>query len=543
MDRPTVTPLERAVDPLEDYFDSGLFGFIGGGISRTPPVLGQDPVSVSLLLNEHVRFERPGRFRLFVMSGRVHPVDEFSPLPVTSNAVDVEILPADPSWERRQIAGSVATLRDGGDGTELAPCRVLRFLGTPDYPVRARFLRNLAFLNWLTRHPDHTASAGTPVASPEVRRNAHDASVDESFEDLADALATKEGLALAISAMTLIGHVRSGGPESLPPAVEAQRSRLPAVFDLLTEEEQLSLLDYDWRAIRHRGLLPVLRRILDQPPTGPARREPVRDAALRRLYELAPAEGRRRILRKIRSGDSTMDAATLGMLPDATLPELEHELMTRLETAPDEDLTGELLARYASAAVLPRMVRWLRANLGERACRPLHALLAYAVRLNPDEGLPLVREALSRRARTGCYETVLQEVAALHADPGLAALAMEALEDANHQVVQSAARTLQDHGTAEARDALWNQLTRRYAQAVNQGRNPADKRLRELSWSGWRTQQILAHALAEGQGWRLELADLSRLRDHVHDATKVELTVRLLAPGRTVLQGRTSLPQ
>lgn len=575
VDRPIVAPSEATIDPLEDYFHSGIFGFIGGGISRPPTVLGQDPVAVSMVLNEHVRFERPGRFRLFVVSGRLHSVGEFSPLPVTSNVVDVDIVPADPAWEQRRIAESTRALRDGGDGAAVdAACRFLRFLGTtaavdaildhypvvsrscryafslglrgappafrahiaremtlrltlPDYPVRSSYLGALAFLNWMARHPDHAASAGTPLASSEARRSAHDAKLDESFEDLADALPAKEGRALAISAMTLIRHRGLPVPETLRRKAEVLRPRLPAVFDLLADKEQHTLLDYNWGAIRHPGLLPVLRRIVDRPAGNPRRREPVRDAALRRLYEMAPAEGRRRILREIRSGDSTLDVATLGMLPDPTLPELESELLTQLETAPDADLPGRLLARYASSAVLPGVVRWLRASLDGRACRPLHALLAYSLRLSPDDGLPLVREALSRRSGTGCYRSVLKNVADLHSHPGLAALATEALEDADPEVVRNAAETLQDHGTAEAKGALWNQLTQRYAQAVRQGRDPADRRLSELSRSGWRTQRALADALADGQGWRLDLDELSRLRDHVHEADRQQLTTRM----------------
>ena len=59
------------------------------------------------------------------------------------------------------------------------------------------------------------------------------------------------------------------------------------------------------------------------------------------------------------------------------------------------------------------------------------------------------------------------------------------------------------------------------------GRDPADKRLSELSWFGWRTQRALADALADGQGWRLDLDELSRLRDHVHEADEQQLTIRM----------------
>ena len=217
-----------------------------------PEVLGQEPVSASLVLNEHLRFNRPGRYRLFVVSNRVEPVDQYAGLSVASNVIDLEILPADASWQQRLTAEAVAALRNDGDTTELeAACRVLRFVGTaeaviaildhyplraarscqhefsfgligappslmdyaaremmlrlrdPHYPIRPRFLRDLAFLTYLTQHPDYAVSAGTPLAAWADRRSAYDRILEQCVEDLANAITAKEGRALAISAMTL----------------------------------------------------------------------------------------------------------------------------------------------------------------------------------------------------------------------------------------------------------------------------------------------------------------------------------------------------
>ena len=252
VDLATVTPAVGAVDPLEDYFGAGLFGFLGGGALPPPEVLGQEPVSASLVLNEHLRFNRPGRYRLFVVSNRVEPVDQYAGLSVASNVIDLEILPADASWQQRLTAEAVAALRNDGDTTELeAACRVLRFVGTaeaviaildhyplraarscqhefsfgligappslrdyaaremmlrlrdPHYPIRPRFLRDLAFLTYLTQHPDYAVSAGTPLAAWADRRSAYDRILEQCVEDLANAITAKEGRALAISAMTL----------------------------------------------------------------------------------------------------------------------------------------------------------------------------------------------------------------------------------------------------------------------------------------------------------------------------------------------------
>ncbi len=567
LDLPTVTPAAGAVDPLEDYFGAGVFGFIGGGLSTPPEFLGPESMSASLVLNEHLRFERPGRYRLFVVSRRVRPADRYAVLPVVSNVIDLELVEADPSVQQRQIAAAMAVLRADGDRTALdAACSVLRFQGTagaveaildhypravtscqsaisfglmgvpaplrehavremmlrlrdPHYPVRRQFLRDLAFLTYLTQHPDYAVSTGTPPATYVDRRNAYQEIRDRCVEDLAGAVAAKEGRALAISAVTLVANIRS---ESVERDAEVLRTRLPGVFGLLSEEEQRELLENYWRAVRHPDFLPVLREILDRPAGDSGREEPLRDAALRRLHELAPAEGRQRILQEIRSGTSTMDAATLGVLPDTTLPELDQELMTQVELSATPYLASRLLLRYASAAVLPRVLRWLRPRLDNVACPPHDALLAYLLRVSPDEGLDLIRTALSRRTR--CFQSVLKRVADLHGGSELTALAVEALEDPDTDVVRDAAETLRDYGTAAAKDALWRQLTHWHEEALGRDDRPSESvRWNQQWWVGWRLQTVLALALAEGHGWRLELEELNRVRDLAHDAVKAEL--------------------
>ncbi len=562
-----MTPAAGAVDPLEDYFGAGVFGFMGGGASAPPEFLGPESMSASLVLNEHLHFERPGRYRVFVVSRRVRPADRYAVLPVASNVIDLELVEADPSVQQRQIAAAMAVLRADGDGTALdAACSVLRFQGTagaveaildhypravtscqsaisfglmgvpaplrehavremmlrlrdPHYPVRRRFLRDLAFLTYLTQHPDYAVSTGTPPAAYADRRNAYEEIRDRCVEDLAGAVAAKEGRALAVSAVTLVANIRS---ESVEREVEVLRTRLPGVFGLLSGEEQRALLENYWRAFRHPDFLPVLREILDQPAGDSGREEPLRDAALRRLHELAPAEGRQRILQEIRSGTSTMDAGTLGVLPDSTLPELDQELMTQVELSATPDLASRLLLRYASAAVLPRVLRWLRPRLDNVACPPHDALLAYLLRVSPDEGLDLIRTALSRRTR--CFQSVLKRVADLHGGSELTALAVEALEDADADVVGNAAETLRDYGTAAAKDALWRQLTHWHEEALGRDDQPSESvRWNQQWWVGWRLQTVLALALAEGHGWRLELEELYRVRDLVHDAVKAEL--------------------
>jgi hypothetical protein len=129
-------PEDAAEDPLEDYFGSGIFGFMGGGL-RGNPELEAKPYRIELELNEWLRPTRPGRYRLYVVSGRVgrgRPSrPEPGPLPVASNVVEFEILPRDPAWEKRALAEAARVIVAKGEyEARRAACRVLRFLGTED---------------------------------------------------------------------------------------------------------------------------------------------------------------------------------------------------------------------------------------------------------------------------------------------------------------------------------------------------------------------------------------------------------------------------
>ena len=133
------------VDPSYDYYHSPVGVFFGGGLSSEWP-LDKEPFRITRELNEWWRFDKPGKYRLYVTSGRVGKSREESgrraigskPFTVTSNMVEFEILKADTDWSERQLEEAILTLDAGEAGPDHGPrdearraaCRVLRFLGT-----------------------------------------------------------------------------------------------------------------------------------------------------------------------------------------------------------------------------------------------------------------------------------------------------------------------------------------------------------------------------------------------------------------------------
>jgi len=132
-----------AVDPLAAYYAHELpQGFSGGGPHFQD--LAAQPVPIPYALNEWLRFEAPGHYRVYLTSGRVinagGPRQEpflFHGRTMASNAVDLEVLPPDPVQDAQALQQALPLFNaDGFDPRvqqdKAAAVRTVRFLGTRD---------------------------------------------------------------------------------------------------------------------------------------------------------------------------------------------------------------------------------------------------------------------------------------------------------------------------------------------------------------------------------------------------------------------------
>ena len=116
-----VEPHKGWADPLVDYrkalfksMHSGHFPMSGSGFSAKH-VLGPEPFVLSLILNDYVRFSRPGRYVLKVQDSGVTSVttglgEVPEHLVLTSNPLELAILPADSEWQQNQLRETHDTL-------------------------------------------------------------------------------------------------------------------------------------------------------------------------------------------------------------------------------------------------------------------------------------------------------------------------------------------------------------------------------------------------------------------------------------------------
>jgi hypothetical protein len=495
-----VEPVDGVTDPLLDYFATSA-GFIRGGLSSGPARLDGQSYTVGRELNEWLRFDRPGVYTVTVRSDRAldlsrQPANGQSVVPVESNPVSFEILPPDPTWEITEIRRAVELLATGRGDDHGEGCRVLRFLGTPlavreivgrlerdrtctsdytaglfiasdrrdvvrqleeglrraDQMITRQYLRTLAVLSIYADRPELRPAqtpdvmGGFPSERPLARQPALVAEAMARYADIAAAsLPDKTGDARAVTLVELLEYARST-PAGTGIDAEALRAQLAVELDQLPAYWLRGLLDYQWPLMARPEILPALRRLADGS-------DEIADLALRRLYELDPGDGRARIIAQVRNPPRHATLRTLGVLPDRELPELDDALASNVESGLT-DLPGGLLQRYASPSVVPRILSYLDDRIGRLACRPQSYALAYLLRVSPADGAALLERALALRETTGCYQSVLGDLAALLMTPELEAAALASLDDPHPRVVLGAVATLGLSDSPSARAPL-----------------------------------------------------------------------------------------
>ncbi len=169
-----IDPQDGAVDPLKDY----LLGGMGGlrGIS----VLDESPHRIVRDLNEYLRFDKPGKYRLYVISNRVErepgkdevvaPGRYLVLVPAVSNVIEFEMVPADAKWALNQFQAAISVLESKGgtnaallDEKKQSAARIIRFLGTEE---SARYMARHLDEDW---SEFHLGLMGSPYAATVLR--------------------------------------------------------------------------------------------------------------------------------------------------------------------------------------------------------------------------------------------------------------------------------------------------------------------------------------------------------------------------------------
>jgi hypothetical protein len=484
-------PTNGFADPLTLYFAATptIRGGLGGLRS-----LGQ--FSRSFDLNEWVRFDRPGSYRLYCTNTLVETGDwTGTSVPLCSQIVDLSVTEPNDAWITEQVRRALEEATSADPKERWEAVRVLRFLaapqamaplasllgqadlrlqaflglvGAPD-PSQARqallegigdptrvvndtYLRALALVS---AAPDEPVLPFDP-ADPDAYRRQYErlkaeeeSALQEAVEALSAALPLKRGRARAAACLALLQR------EADNPGL---REKLANAFTDLTEAEQIRVLGYDWEQVRCPAFAVPLEQILSRPATyerwsGPQ----LRSWAARRYLDIRPTKARSLILEDMRRARPMLAGAALLHLPDKLLPQLDDVFAAHLaDPSGDRSKLPHLIERYASKRILPDVTEYYRQREGTWACEMQERLLGYWIKHDPEAGLRAVRRAAILREHTGCFRTVLEYVLSRYYSPAAERLAISFLTD--NDVVVHVVRLLDRKGSSVIVDPLLARL-------------------------------------------------------------------------------------
>jgi hypothetical protein len=267
-------------------------------------------------------------------------------------------------------------------------------------------------------------------------------------------LSRKTGSARALSLHGLLaaGDGNQALAQRVRPALIAAWADLPA-------ETQEELIQYRWPAVAGPEMLPILRKILAEPPP-PARTQQamMRDAALKHLYELDPAAGKEAILSDLQSAHAQPGLDVITQLSKEELAAAARQAGERIANGGERALDFELLDRYGDASILPVMKASSKEKFEEWGCAPQSAMLRYFLRVSPDDGIAQVKSSLAARKPSECYRGLLNDLDDQF--PKAQQIALEALDDSDPQVARTAIFALGRWGSKDAEEVLWERLKR-----------------------------------------------------------------------------------
>lgn len=446
----SVVPAEGTSDPLFVYFNSNSF-FLGGGLTNFK-ILSDTPYVIHLNLNEWVRFDKPGNYRVTVTSQRVSDAPGGKSFyhgavqDLESNTIQVRIVEPDDAWRQSELKKILTDFDDSPPPTaalssnqRLAAATALRYLGSadaarelarhlrgeenqvdwacmfgligspnklvgyeemkrllvdPDFPVGGMFLTTIAILPL------------DPAESAEALSQQRDANWKDARSSLAAGISIKRGKALAVSLDTVLQN-----PD--PNISQEDRRKLVSTliehFSELAIEEQRRWLEERWSTVEDAAWLPTLRTMAaeyaDYPLPDAPNLLPAYDYfklsgdGLVHWYELDPEGARPAVLAEIVRRRPRYSANTLGMLPDKVLPNEERAIADHFLAADGDAVEGNLaslLNRYADAAVLPQVLPKITAKLdGLWACIPENNAVAYVQKVDPEAAKPLMERVTS----------------------------------------------------------------------------------------------------------------------------------------------------
>jgi hypothetical protein len=321
------------------------------------------------------------------------------------------------------------------------------------------------------------------------------------------------------------------------------RKQLIAKWGSLPDETRQALIRDRWPPLDGPEALPIFREIVSLPAPHFGNEGSFacygliesqcsvvtsRNAALKRIFDLDPAEGRSLILRDLSDPKAQPAISLVKLLSSAQLRPVVQQAVQRIETSnarPWDYSIVELFGDKSDLGSLEAKFKVDNDHLLKGWCVP-HAvpMLRYFLRVDPKVGAKKVQASLDARKVTGCYPTLLEDLG--KSLPTVEHLAISDLDDADLEVSTSAARALGRWGTAKAEPALWARL-RRFHQEWPTGVGEltlTDKDTSARVQALDNLETTLTHSIVIGTNWICGPEKFMRLRPLVSSQHRIDLS-------------------
>jgi hypothetical protein len=537
--------------------------------------LSPEPTRVELVLNDWVRFDRPGRYGVRVKTARVMRPDasgDWGRLgPLLTNEVVFEVAPMSAAEEEREVK-RLSALLDSAKGREerarlseelsylsgepstrekvrrfLAPAGdsgnyteglTFGLLMARDRALAVRLLEaalrdtgrpaTTQLLSMLTQlrvlldapAPDAPAppTAGPTTEAPTERRRLAERVQQEYLRELAASLPRRAGENRRATAMTVMLGLPNEAGQAASPLLAPVREILLGEFDSLHPYDREYLLRVRWEQLRDPSLAPALERILAR------ERSPqdyqLRTAALTRLLELDRQRARPFVVAELRDVNSFVDFDALTTLDDETLPEADDALLAQVRSLASGGANADftrlrqralLAARFASPAAYDGLMEAYREWGAKWPADVRGALLGYFARYNEAQAAPLVGQALEETP-PGQEQSLLVELTRSNYNDSVDALLRARLEGAEPGAVGTAAYLMALHGPAADRAPIEARLARwRGEWGVRAAELDAEGA--DVTLAVQRMVEVnLMEALLTGKSWKLSDEEAARLK-------------------------------
>ena len=491
-----VTPADGFDDPLAEFYASGV-GLAGSTLSSWHPADGQ-PLKLRALLNDRIRFTRPGDYRLVVTSSRLGRYSRQPAPALASDPISLHLEPANPEWAAAEAARAAAAIESRGSDAVREGLAVLRHLGTREAALA--LVRHHGAGGAELRFDVFTGLVASPhrtdiVQAMEARLDAgesispsfvHDLSFLRSLLDLPVRSTTPIERFHSLKTLQceylrrFIRTIARRGPSAdaigaalaaleEPPDPECRTGMGPLLADnpsvagqaflSLPERTQELVLGHRWNAIGGPWIEPALE-VLYHRWSGDSRIAGAGDFALRRLVELDAVRGGALVVDEIRTGAHGVTPDTLLSLAQDPLPGLDDALRKRYESARPyggQAATMWLVARHGTAGLRPFVIGEIERN---PACDLEAAALAYLLKHDPPPALRRLQPGFDRTRPFMCVIPPWSELAARYWDDAVETAVIAQLEGQDPGPVSQAARVLGTYGSARVRRPLVDRFVR-----------------------------------------------------------------------------------